>query len=79
VYNPWEKAFTIVQWAQRRAGYTFGRYGTNTPDVTLERISRDGVDLAEYPCRPRPLMGLYRRCPHGAHVHLPEIRPQIKR
>jgi hypothetical protein len=24
---------------------------TNTPDVTLERISKDGVELAEYLCR----------------------------
>jgi len=48
VYKPWEKAFTVVQWDQRGAGHTFGRYGTNTPDVTLERISKDGVELAEY-------------------------------
>jgi proline iminopeptidase len=50
-YKPWEKAFTVVQWDQRGAGHTFGRYGTNTPDVTLERIARDGVELAEYLCR----------------------------
>src|SRR5262245_29375127 len=51
IYKPWEKAFTVVQWDQRGAGHTFGRYGTKTPDVTLERISRDGVELAEYLCR----------------------------
>jgi pimeloyl-ACP methyl ester carboxylesterase len=51
VYRPWEKTFTLVQWDQRGAGHTFGRYGTNTPDVTLERISKDGVELAEYLCR----------------------------
>jgi pimeloyl-ACP methyl ester carboxylesterase len=51
VYKPWEKAFTVVQWDQRGAGHTFGRYGTKTPDVTLDRISRDGVELAEYVCR----------------------------
>ena len=50
-YKPWEKAFTVVQWDQRGAGHTFGRYGTNTPDVTLDRISKDGVELAEYLCR----------------------------
>jgi len=48
VYRPWEKSFTVVQWDQRGAGHTFGRYGTKTPDVTLDRISKDGVELAEY-------------------------------
>jgi len=51
IYRPWEKLFTVVQWDQRGAGHTFGRYGTNTPDVTLGRISNDGVELAEYLCR----------------------------
>jgi len=51
VYRPWEKAFTVVQWDQRGAGHTFGRYCAKTPDVTLDRISRDGVELAEYLCR----------------------------
>ena len=51
IYKQWEKAFTVVQWDQRGAGHTFGRYGTNTPDVTLDHISKDGVELAEYLCR----------------------------
>jgi len=51
IYRPWEKSFTVVQWDQRGAGHTFGRYGTNTPEVTLDRISKDGVELAEYLCR----------------------------
>jgi len=51
VYKPWEKTFVVVQWDQRGAGHTFGRYGTNTPDVTLDRISKDGIELAEYLCR----------------------------
>jgi pimeloyl-ACP methyl ester carboxylesterase len=51
VYRPWGKAFIVVQWDQRGAGHTFGRYGIKTPDVTLDRISKDGVELAEYLCR----------------------------
>jgi pimeloyl-ACP methyl ester carboxylesterase len=51
IYKPWEKAFTVVQWDQRGAGHTFGRYGTSTPDVTLDRIAKDGVELADYLCR----------------------------
>src|SRR5215469_15742247 len=50
MYNPWEKSFTVVQWDQRGAGHTFGCYGINTPDVTLDRVSKDGVELAEYLC-----------------------------
>jgi len=51
VYKPWERVFTVVQWDQRGAGHTYGRYGEKTPDVTLDRISKDGVELAEYLCR----------------------------
>ena len=46
--KPWEDFFTVVQWDQRGAGCTFGRYGQDTSDVTLDRIARDGVELAEY-------------------------------
>jgi pimeloyl-ACP methyl ester carboxylesterase len=50
IYKPWEKEFIVVQWDQRGAGHTYGRYGISTPDVTLDRISKDGVELAEYLC-----------------------------
>jgi pimeloyl-ACP methyl ester carboxylesterase len=50
IYKPWEKEFIVVQWDQRGAGHTYGRYGTGTPDVTLDRISKDGAELAEYLC-----------------------------
>lgn len=47
-FAPYEADFTVVQWDQRGAGCTFGRYGESTPDVTVERIASDGVELAEY-------------------------------
>jgi pimeloyl-ACP methyl ester carboxylesterase len=50
-YRGWEKYFTVVQWDQRGAGHTFGRYGVATPEMTLDRISRDGVELCEHLCR----------------------------
>jgi pimeloyl-ACP methyl ester carboxylesterase len=50
-YVPWEQHFTVVQWDQRGAGHTYGRYGSKTPDMTLDRISNDGVELADYLCR----------------------------
>lgn len=50
-YRTWEKQFTVVQWDQRGAGRTFGRYGTQTPDVNLKKIAADGLEVAEYLCR----------------------------
>jgi pimeloyl-ACP methyl ester carboxylesterase len=50
-YVPWEKSFTVVQWDQRGAGHTYGRNGEGTPEVNLNRIARDGVELADYLCR----------------------------
>ena len=50
-YKPWEKSFTVVQWDQRGAGHTYGRIGEGTPEVNLNRIARDGVELADYLCR----------------------------
>jgi len=49
-YRAWEKTFTVVQWDQRGAGHTFGRYGTATPDMTLDRIANDGVELLDHLC-----------------------------
>jgi pimeloyl-ACP methyl ester carboxylesterase len=50
-YRPWEKHFTIVQWDQRGAGKTYGRYGDATPDLTERRIVEDGIALSAYLCR----------------------------
>ena len=47
-YRAWEKHFTVVLWDQRGAGHTYGRYGAKTPDMTLDRISQDGLELADY-------------------------------
>src|SRR6185312_15983706 len=53
-YVPWEKFFTVVQWDQRGAGHTFGHSGGDkTPDVNLDRIVKDGIELAEYLIRER--------------------------
>lgn len=47
-YKPWEKAFTVVLWDQRGAGHTYGRYGKQTPEMTLDRFADDGNELADY-------------------------------
>lgn len=48
VYEPYEHQYTVVQWDQRGAGRTYGTYGDKTPDLTLDRLAADGIDLAEY-------------------------------
>lgn len=48
-WQPWEKYFTVVQWDQRGAGRTYGEAGEATaPTMTLERMTQDGIELAEY-------------------------------
>jgi pimeloyl-ACP methyl ester carboxylesterase len=45
-FAPYEASFTVVQWDQRGSGCTFGRHGEATPEVTLDRIASDGIELA---------------------------------
>ena len=47
-YAPYERHFVLVQWDQRGAGKTFARYRDGTPDLTLDRVAQDGIELAEY-------------------------------
>ncbi|MGE3512629.1 MAG: alpha/beta fold hydrolase [Vicinamibacterales bacterium] len=47
-YEPWLRAFTVVLWDQRGAGHTYGRYRAQTPDFSLDRIARDGIEVAEF-------------------------------
>jgi pimeloyl-ACP methyl ester carboxylesterase len=56
LYKDWEKDFIIIQWDQRGTGKTFGRYAPDelTPEylqsnpLTLEQMTRDGIELSEY-------------------------------
>lgn len=50
-FKAWERFFIVVQWDQRGAGHSYGRYGAKTPDVKLDRITKDGIEVAEYLCR----------------------------
>jgi proline iminopeptidase len=47
-YTGWYKDFTVVQWDQRGAGKTFGRNGKSTPDMALDRMVQDGIEVVEY-------------------------------
>jgi pimeloyl-ACP methyl ester carboxylesterase len=48
-FSSFERSFTLVQWDQPGAGFTFGRNG-DAGDITLERLVRDGVRVAELAC-----------------------------
>ena len=48
VYKDYEKKFIVVQWDQRGAGKTFGKYHEQTPDLSIEQLVNDGIELAEY-------------------------------
>jgi pimeloyl-ACP methyl ester carboxylesterase len=44
-FEPYETGFTVVQWDQRGSGKTYARYGSKTPDMTIDRIAGDGIEL----------------------------------
>ena len=48
IFAPWEDRFVVAQWDQRGSGRTFGKNGTGTPDMTLEQMTRDVVEVTEY-------------------------------
>jgi pimeloyl-ACP methyl ester carboxylesterase len=47
-FAPWEQDFTVVNWDQRGSGKTYGRNGPSTPDMTLERMVQDAIEVAEH-------------------------------
>jgi pimeloyl-ACP methyl ester carboxylesterase len=47
-FAPWEQAFTVVNWDQRGAGKTFEKNGEATPDITLDRLTADAVEVTRY-------------------------------
>jgi pimeloyl-ACP methyl ester carboxylesterase len=44
----WTPTFTLVQWDQRGAGKTFAQGGTTAADMTMDRMTQDGIELAQY-------------------------------
>ncbi len=52
MFAPWEAQFTVVQWDQRGAGKTLSKSGPSVaPTMTLDRMTRDGIELTEYLCK----------------------------
>lgn len=48
IFEPWERAFTVVLWDQRGSGKTWGRNRSAPEEMTLDRITGDAIEIAEY-------------------------------
>jgi len=48
VFAPWEERYVVAQWDQRGSGRTFGKNGTSTPNMTLEQLAQDAVEVTQY-------------------------------
>lgn len=47
-FVPWEREFTVINWDQRGAGKTYEKNGDATPDITLDRLTSDAVEVTRY-------------------------------
>jgi pimeloyl-ACP methyl ester carboxylesterase len=48
VFAPWEERYVVAQWDQRGTGRTFGKNGTSTPNMTLQQLAQDAVEVARH-------------------------------
>src|SRR5579862_9703180 len=48
VFAAWEESFTVVQWDQPGGGYTLATHVGNMGALTLERLVRDAIAVAEF-------------------------------
>jgi pimeloyl-ACP methyl ester carboxylesterase len=48
VFRTWERQFTVVQWDQRGSGKTYGRNPNDAASMTIERLTRDGIEVTHY-------------------------------
>lgn len=79
-FAAWEEQFTLVLWDQRGAGRTYGKSGPVGDHVTIDRMARDGIEVAEYICRRLHkqrviLMGISWGSVVG--VHMAKARPDL--
>jgi pimeloyl-ACP methyl ester carboxylesterase len=47
-FVPWESDYTVINWDQRGSGKTYGKNGAATPDMTVERMAQDAIEVAEH-------------------------------
>jgi pimeloyl-ACP methyl ester carboxylesterase len=48
MFAPWEERYVVVQWDQRGSGKTFEKLGQSTPNMTLEQLTADTIEVARY-------------------------------
>jgi pimeloyl-ACP methyl ester carboxylesterase len=49
LFQPWEKAFTVVQWDERGEGKTLGRNGAaGSGAMSIDRMTADGLELTQF-------------------------------
>jgi pimeloyl-ACP methyl ester carboxylesterase len=48
LFDQWQREFTVVLWDQRGSGKTYGRNPSAPEDMTLERLTQDAIEIAEY-------------------------------
>jgi len=78
-FAPFERAFTLVQWDQPGAGFTFGHSG-NIDALTIERLVRDGLRVAELACARLGVQRLALLCVSGGTVvglRMVQRRPEL--
>jgi pimeloyl-ACP methyl ester carboxylesterase len=48
MFAGWEERYVVAQWDQRGSGRTFSKGGAATPNMTLEQIARDTVEVTQH-------------------------------
>ena len=78
-FSSFERSFTVVQWDQPGAGFTFGKNG-DAGELTLERLVRDGVRVAELACARLGVPRLVLLCVSGGTIvglQMVQRRPEL--
>lgn len=47
LFAPWEERYVVAQWDQRGSGKTFEKNGPSTPDMTLEKMAQDTIEVTQ--------------------------------
>ncbi|MEO8465501.1 MAG: alpha/beta hydrolase [Gammaproteobacteria bacterium] len=78
-FASFERAYTLVQWDQPGAGFTFGKNGDDGA-LTLDRLVRDGLCVAELACERLGISRLVLLCASGGTLvglRMAQQRPDL--
>jgi pimeloyl-ACP methyl ester carboxylesterase len=48
MFAAWEERYVVAQWDQRGSGKTFSKGGAATPNMALEQIAHDTVEVTQH-------------------------------